>query len=256
MANQRRLASSGVEPANRLFRMEHAKEGIRDDIVSGQVEALRRQGWRLRLGRDDFLELVHLQAWYFEVRWFPRLRWTILDAPPGRFFIIADRAVVWGFAGLTGVPPSTLSHPDVQLFAPLTRSTALFAVDPSARLPEVYHTRGRQQDLGGGCPRLDCRTHPGDSRRSPLRRAPDVGGKRRSTFLGGAWQLRQVAWCPWPGRTRRWRFALMPSCRCFLSQHRGVQSLHGERQGAAPRRSPSADGRPAGRAGQRASGHA
>lgn len=109
----------------RFHRMEHSKLGARDDV-------LRSSGWALVLTGDDFLELAHLQAWYFYVRFFPRLRWTILDAPPGGSFVIGDRPVVWGFDGAMDVPPNALRHQEVQLFAPLTRSVALFADNSGA----------------------------------------------------------------------------------------------------------------------------
>jgi hypothetical protein len=124
-----------MTPLTRFHKMQHPVFGIRDDVPSEDVEALRHQGWRFILGDDDFLELVHLQAWYFQVRFFPRLHWIILDAPPGGHFIIGDRPVVWGFDGAVGVQPRALRHPDVQLFATLTRSVALFAHHPSAPPP-------------------------------------------------------------------------------------------------------------------------
>lgn len=122
-------------PVTRSHRMEHPALGIRDDVPSEDVEFLRRQGWRFLLANDDFLELVHLQAWYFQVRFFPRLRWIILDAPRGRHFIVGDRPVVWGFDGAVDAQPRALRHPDVQLFATLTRSLALFAHHPSVPPP-------------------------------------------------------------------------------------------------------------------------
>jgi hypothetical protein len=94
-----------IAPVTRPHRMEHPEFGIRDDVPSEDVESLRREGWRFLLGNDDFLELVHLQAWYFQVRFFPRLRWIILDAPPGGYFIIGDRPVVWGFDGVVHYCP-------------------------------------------------------------------------------------------------------------------------------------------------------
>lgn len=126
-----------IRPVSRPHAMEHPTEGVRDDVPSEEVESLRTQGWRLRIGKTDFLELVHLQAWYFQVRFFPRMRWIILEAPPERFFAIGDRPVVWGVGGLTDVQPRFLRHPDVHVFAPLTRSIALFAFHPSAEPPEA-----------------------------------------------------------------------------------------------------------------------
>jgi hypothetical protein len=110
-----------------VHRMEHPNHGTRGDVPSEQVDSLRGQGWRLCLGRDDFLELVHLQAWYFQVRIFPRLKWVRVRTPADSYFIVCDRPVVWGFAGLTDVAPAELRNPNVQLIAPLARSLALFA---------------------------------------------------------------------------------------------------------------------------------
>jgi hypothetical protein len=78
-----------------LHRMTDPNGLVRDGIPSSQIQSLREKGWKLCVGPDEFLEFVHMQAWYFQVRMFPRLRWEILDAPPGKFFIIADRPVVW-----------------------------------------------------------------------------------------------------------------------------------------------------------------
>jgi len=124
--------------------MWHPTLGIRQDVPSEQVHALRGQGWQVRMGKDDFLPAVHFQAWYFQVQMFPLLQWGILDAPPGQYFIIADRPVVWGVRlwGEEGwklavdVPPYYLRDPKVQLVAPLTRSVALFAFHRSS-LPPV-----------------------------------------------------------------------------------------------------------------------
>jgi hypothetical protein len=126
-----------VAPIARLHCMEHPVLGIRKDVPSGEVDLLRRQGWRFLLLDNDFLELVHLQAWYFQVQFFPRLHWIILDAPHGGHFIIGDRPVVWGFEGAVDEQPRSLRHSDVQLFAPLTRSLALFAHHPSVPAPRA-----------------------------------------------------------------------------------------------------------------------
>src|SRR5215212_8776555 len=53
----------------RSLRLTVPSEGLPED-----VELLRGQGWRFILTDDNFLELVHLQAWYFQVRFFPRLQ--------------------------------------------------------------------------------------------------------------------------------------------------------------------------------------
>lgn len=88
------------------------------------------------MSAEDFEEIIRLQAWYLQVRFFPRLKWHVLRPPRGESFVIADRPVVWGFANDVTVPPSLLRHPAVQLFAPLTRSLALFAHHVDAHAPD------------------------------------------------------------------------------------------------------------------------
>jgi hypothetical protein len=122
---------------SRLHRMTHTVHGVRDDIPSEDVDELRSAGWQLQLNADDFVELVHLQAWYFQVRFFPRLAWLTLRPPADEYFIIGDRPVVWGFAGQFDSPPRALRHTAVQLFAPLTHSLALFAHHTAARPPDL-----------------------------------------------------------------------------------------------------------------------
>ena len=130
-----------MAPITRCHRMEHPVLGTRDDVPSDAVDSMRREEWRFLLAKEDFLELVHLQAWYFQVRFFPRLRWIILDAPPGGNFMVGDRPVVWGFDGVVDARPSALRHPHVQLFATLTRSVALFAHHPSGASPNTVSFR-------------------------------------------------------------------------------------------------------------------
>jgi hypothetical protein len=85
------------EPANlvaapeRRHVMEHPQHGTRDDVPSGEIESLRQEGWRWRFSNDDFPEMVHLQAWDFQSRFFPRLSWKVLDAPGDPYFITCDR---------------------------------------------------------------------------------------------------------------------------------------------------------------------
>ena len=120
----------------RLFRMEHPFIGIRNDVPSEDVEPLQNEGWRFVLKEADFLELVHIQAYYFRARLFPRLQWIVLDPPPGQYFVIGDRPLVWGFKHSLSVEPRYLRHPNVQVFAPLTKSLGLFAFNPSGYPPE------------------------------------------------------------------------------------------------------------------------
>lgn len=106
--------------------IENPKTGERREIV-GQEEfdAYRRQGWTWVLRREDYLEALHLQAWYFQVRHFPRLTWTRLLAPAGQCFITSDRVVTWLVDGYADTPPAALKTSTAQVVAPLTRSIAL-----------------------------------------------------------------------------------------------------------------------------------
>lgn len=130
------IDAENVSPIRRNFCMSHDLLGSQKDVPGEEIEGLRLQGWKLRLSKDDWLELVHVQAWYFQARFFPRLKWIILDAPPGHYFIVSDRPVVWGFDGVFDAAPYLLRHPNVQIVAPLTPSLALFAYHPWGRKPD------------------------------------------------------------------------------------------------------------------------
>lgn len=73
----------------------------------------------------NFLEAVHIQAYYFQVRWFPRLRWFTLRPPEGQYFVIGDRPVGWGVPDCLEAPPNCLRDESAFLVAPPTRSLAL-----------------------------------------------------------------------------------------------------------------------------------
>jgi hypothetical protein len=111
--------------------LEDPNTGERREVTAeDEFHALRRLGWN-RLGwkwilqRDDHLELLHLQAWYFQVRHFPRLSWVRLEPPHGEYFITSDRSVAWLADGYADTPPAALRHPTAQVVAPLTGTTAL-----------------------------------------------------------------------------------------------------------------------------------
>jgi len=112
-----------VSRATRLLHSAHGEVVISagEDPVS-----LLDYGWAPDLrDRDNFLEFAHIQAYYFQVRWFPRLRWFTLRPPSGSFFTLGDRAVGWGVPDCLNAPPCCLRHPDAFLIAPLSRSLAL-----------------------------------------------------------------------------------------------------------------------------------
>jgi hypothetical protein len=124
-----------IRRRSRTHTMEHDEFGIKENVPSDEAVAMMEGAWTPKLDRDDLLELMHLQQWYFQVRFFPRLQWIILDAPEDCWFIIADRPVVWGFNEDVTCKPALLRHPNIQLFAPLTRSVALFAHHAEGSFP-------------------------------------------------------------------------------------------------------------------------
>ncbi len=75
--------------------------------------------------RANFLEGVHVQAYYFQERFFPRLKWSCLYAPKNEYFVIADRAVGWAADGYINAPPSCLRDPSAYVLAPLSRGLTL-----------------------------------------------------------------------------------------------------------------------------------
>ena len=117
---------NNIRHRQRPLRFENAETAeVRYTDSDAEQKELRRNGWRLKLGRDDHLELLHMQAWYFQVRHFPRLSWVQLTAPEGEFFITSDRGVAWLVDGYADTPPAALRHPAAQVVAPLTRKVAL-----------------------------------------------------------------------------------------------------------------------------------
>lgn len=90
-----------------------------------ELQAYMKRGWKWKLTQEDRLECLHMQAWYFQVRHFPRLSWTRLDTPENESFITSDRAVAWLVDGYADTPPTALRHPSAQIVAPLTRKSAL-----------------------------------------------------------------------------------------------------------------------------------
>lgn len=92
-----------------------------------QWDALRKQN-------DDHLEMLHVQAWYFQTRHFPRMAWVRLNAPQGTSFITSDRAVAWIVDGYADAPPSALRDSSAQVVAPLTSTIALVGRHRSGRL--------------------------------------------------------------------------------------------------------------------------
>jgi hypothetical protein len=110
----------------RDVQMLHPKLGSRLFPVGSDFEQAAREGWFPDMHeRTNFLESVHIQAYYFQVRFFPRFKWFALHAPPGDFFIIADRAVGWAADGFIDAPPSSLRHPSAYILAPVCKTLCL-----------------------------------------------------------------------------------------------------------------------------------
>jgi hypothetical protein len=116
-----------ARPRERSMLLEDPKTGIQREVTAtSEIEVYRKQGWRFVLRRDDHLELLHWQAWYLQVRHFPRLSWTRLQPPEGEFFVTSDRGVTWLIDGHHGeTPPAALRDPGAVVVAPLTRNLAL-----------------------------------------------------------------------------------------------------------------------------------
>jgi hypothetical protein len=98
---------------------------LREVASEEEFNRLRGLGWKWILRRDDLLEAMHMQAWYLQVRHFPRLEWLKLTPPAGEYFVIGDRGVSWLVDGYADTPPAALRDPTAQVVAPLTANLAL-----------------------------------------------------------------------------------------------------------------------------------
>jgi hypothetical protein len=124
-----------IKHRNRPMLLEDPKTGERRHVTAKEeFETLQGQGWKWILSHEDRLELLHLQAWYFQKRHFPRLSWVRLHPPEDEYFITSDRGVAWIVDGYADTPPSVLKHPSARLFAPLTRQLALVGRHGTAAL--------------------------------------------------------------------------------------------------------------------------
>lgn len=104
----------------------HPSLGTKVFPAGTDFERLANMGWNPDpKDHTNFLEMVHIQAFYFRERFFPRLNWFALHAPESEFFVIADRAVGWSADGYLDAPPSSLREPSAYVLAPLSRSRLL-----------------------------------------------------------------------------------------------------------------------------------
>jgi hypothetical protein len=123
-----------VKATIRTLCLEEPHTGERREIDRKDLAAYRKRGWRWVFGLQDQLELMHLQAWYFQVRHFPRLSWIRLNTPDNEWFVTSDRAVTWLADGFADTPPAALRHSKAQVVAPLTRRTALVGRNETTKL--------------------------------------------------------------------------------------------------------------------------
>jgi hypothetical protein len=119
----------GLVQASELHRdvaMRHPMLGCRVFPAGSDFEHAAAEGWFPDMyERENFLQGVHIQAYYFQVRFFPRFKWFTLRAPEGEFFVIGDRAVGWTADGYTDAPPSCLRDPSAYVLAPISRNLVL-----------------------------------------------------------------------------------------------------------------------------------
>ncbi len=119
----------GIEKIRDRWRpicVEDPDSGERHEVTSSEeFNSYRDRGWKWVMCPEDRLEMLHMQAWYLQVRHFPRLNWSRLNAPDLDWFVTSDRAVTWIVDGYADAPPAALRHPSAVVMAPLTRKVAL-----------------------------------------------------------------------------------------------------------------------------------
>jgi Protein of unknown function (DUF4238) len=132
----------GLESAKHNFReiiLNNPNTGQEIIVTDGDLSQYISNGWKWKWSIEDRLESMHIQAWYFQVRHFPRLKWTRLTTQDDNAFITSDRAVSWLVDGHANTPPSALRNLKAEVYAPLTKSIAL--VGRNAEMPIQMTTR-------------------------------------------------------------------------------------------------------------------
>ncbi len=114
-----------IKDSTRLATLVNPETGDHRSVDFEQICSFMERGYRWEFSKQDSLELMHIQAWYFQVRHFPRLMWTRLTAPDEDRFITSDRAVSWLADGYADTPPAALRHQTAEVVAPLTKNVAL-----------------------------------------------------------------------------------------------------------------------------------
>jgi hypothetical protein len=113
-------------PRIRSVALVHPTLGEKIAQAGEDLSALLDVGWIPDPRQSaNFLEGVHIQSYYFQSRWFPRLKWFTLKPPTGKYFILGDRPVGWGVPDCLNAPPCCLRDPSAFLIAPLSRSLIL-----------------------------------------------------------------------------------------------------------------------------------
>ncbi len=119
-------ALATLSARDRSIRLIQPVLGEHREVRAQDADELIDNGWIPDMTEpSNFLESVHIQAYYFQVRWFPRLRWFTLRPPEGQYFVIGDRPVGWGVPYCLDAPPCCLRDDSAFLVAPLSRSLAL-----------------------------------------------------------------------------------------------------------------------------------
>lgn len=78
-------ALAALQSRHRSIRLIHPVYGERREISSEDADELLDEEWIPdSTEQSNFLEGVHIKAYYFQVRWFPRLRWFTLRPPQGQ----------------------------------------------------------------------------------------------------------------------------------------------------------------------------
>jgi hypothetical protein len=131
--------SAGIEnirDRERPILLQDPRTGDQREVLhSSDVREHLRNGWKWIVRRDDKLEMLHMQAWYFQQRHFPRLSWFLLRPPNDDDFIINDRGVSWIVDGYADMPPSALGDPTAEVIAPLTKKLVLIGRGTSSPIP-------------------------------------------------------------------------------------------------------------------------
>lgn len=125
-----------IKDRERPILLEDPRTGDQREVLnSSDVREHLRNGWKWVVRSDDKLEMLHMQAWYFQQRHFPRLSWVLLRPPNDEDFIVSDRGVSWIVDGYADTLPSALRDPAAEVIAPLTRKLVLIGKGTASPMP-------------------------------------------------------------------------------------------------------------------------